>query len=107
MTILVVAATSHTLSLTPRTPVQDLANNSTELALLESQLIFHHTSLKDVAAEFNRYNAEKVVVADAEARGITINGTFATSDTKAFAQLAQAVLGLRVEDHGNQIVISH
>ncbi len=98
-----VVATSHTLSLT-RTPVQDLASN---LSWREGKLVFHHTSLNDVAAEFNRYNAEKVVVVDADARGITINGTFATSDTKAFAQLAQAVLGLRVEDHGNQIVISH
>ncbi len=86
-----------------REPVADIA---TGLSWREGKLVFHHTLLVDAAAEFNRYNSEKLVVASAAAGQITINGTFPTNDVHAFSRLAHAVLGLRVEDRGTTIVIS-
>lgn len=86
-----------------REPVADIING---LSWRDGKLVFHHTPLVDAASEFNRYNSEKLVVANAAAGQITINGTFPTNDVHAFSRLAHAALGLRVEDHGQTIVIS-
>jgi transmembrane sensor len=86
-----------------RAPLAEIVN---ELSWRRGKLVFHHTSLADAAAEFNRYNSEKLVIADAAASEITINGTFPTNDVHAFSRLAHAVLGLRVEDRGQAILIS-
>jgi len=99
----VAVAEASKLSLT-RVPVPELA---TRLSWRSGKLMFHHTPLAQVAAEFNRYNSQKVIVSDEQARTLTINGTFATNDVHAFARIAQSVLGLRVEDQGQEIVISH
>lgn len=69
-------------------------------------LIFENVTLAEAAAEFNRYNAEKVVVVGKDVEHLTIGGKFAQSDVPAFAELAQHVLGLRVEDRGGVTVIS-
>ncbi len=86
-----------------RAPLADILNG---LSWREGKLVFYHTPLADAAAEFNRYNRAKLVVASAAAGEITINGTFPANDVHAFSRLAHAVLGLRVEDRGQAIVIS-
>ncbi len=60
-------------------------------------LIFRYTTLADAAAEFNRYNSNKLVIADASVGRMKIVGTFATNNVAAFADIAQDILGLRVE----------
>lgn len=77
-----------------------------ELAWRRGLLIFNHTTLADAAAEFNRYNATKVVIADPATASITIGGTFATGNVAGFVQLARNLLGLRAQSHGNEILIS-
>jgi transmembrane sensor len=69
-------------------------------------IVFKHTTLAEAAAEFNRYNTKKVVIADGEAAKLTINGTFQTGDIAAFADAAHAVFGLHVISRGNSTVIS-
>jgi transmembrane sensor len=69
-------------------------------------LVFDHTSLADAAAEFNRYSTTKITIADPKTANLTIDGTFPSNNSRAFMRLAQAVLGLKVEDHGNEVVIS-
>jgi transmembrane sensor len=69
-------------------------------------LVFDHTSLAEVAAEFNRYSTTKIVIADPKTASLTIDGTFPSNNSRAFMRLAQAVLGLSVEDRGGEIVIS-
>ncbi len=86
-----------------RAPLAEIVN---ALSWRQGMLVFHHTSLADAAAEFNRYNRETLVIADAAASEITINGTFPVNGVYAFSRLAHAVLGLRVEDRGQAIVIS-
>lgn len=86
-----------------RAPLADILNG---LSWRQGKLVFHHTPLANAATEFNRYNREKLIVASAAAGEITINGTFPTNDVHAFSRLAHAVLGLRVEDRGQAIVIS-
>jgi len=69
-------------------------------------LVFDHTTLADVAAEFNRYSTTKIVIADPKTASLTIDGTFPSNNSRAFMRLAQAVLGLSVDDRGGEIVIS-
>jgi transmembrane sensor len=69
-------------------------------------LVFDHTTLAEVAAEFNRYSTTKIVIADPNTAALTIDGTFPSNNSRAFMRLAQAVLGLTVDDRGGEIVIS-
>jgi transmembrane sensor len=97
-----VLATANKVSLTRKPPRELFA----ELGWRRGLLVFQHTTLGEAANEFNRYNAEKLVVADTKASALQINGTFRATDVEAFTSAAQAVFGLRVENRGGEIVIS-
>jgi len=82
------------------------AQTSRELGWRRGMLFFDNTSLAAAAAEFNRYNAKKIVVADAGAGRRMIGANFATNNIELFARMARAVLGLHVQDGSDAIVIS-
>ena len=69
-------------------------------------LVFDDTPLADAAAELNRYNSKKVVIADSAVEKIGIGGTFATNNIAGFAHIAQNILHLHVETRGDEIVIA-
>lgn len=69
-------------------------------------LIFYHTPLADAAREFNRYNRQKLIIADDDTARRRINGTFLANNAEVFGHVAQAVLGLHVEKQNDRIVIS-
>ncbi len=69
-------------------------------------LIFDHTTLAEAAREFNRYSGRKLVIPDRRTAQLTIDGTFPSNNAQAFTRLAQAVLGLKIEDRGNEVIIS-
>jgi len=69
-------------------------------------LVFDHTTLADAAAEFNRYNRRKLIVADSVASRLTVDGTFPTTNAEAFIDVAQEVFGLRIEKRSDETVIS-
>ncbi len=69
-------------------------------------LIFDHTTLAEAADEVNRYNKKKLVIADAEAGRFMIGGTFPTNGVDTIAAAAKDFFGLRVEDRGDEILIS-
>jgi transmembrane sensor len=79
---------------------------SDELGWRRGVLVFNHTTLAEAAAEFNRYNREKLAVFDPAVAHVTIGGTFQMDNIKDFVDLAQTVLGLRVEKRGDETVIS-
>ncbi len=93
---------SHSMSIVPRSQ-QEL---KTVQAWRQGELIFDHTTLAHAVAEFNRYNRVKLVIADRAAAEHQFGGTFPTNDLDDFTKLAQTVLGLHVENRGNEIVIS-
>jgi transmembrane sensor len=68
-------------------------------------LVFHHTMLAEAAAEFNRYNDYKVIVADSSLGRLEINGKFRTTDVGMFADVAADVLGLHVKNRGDYTLI--
>jgi transmembrane sensor len=97
----VVVATATKVSLTKK-PSRALAES---LGWQRGLLIFDNTTLADAAAEFNRYNGEKLIVAKSAAH-LPVVGTFRSNDVEAFARVTKEVFGLRFERHGAQIVIA-
>jgi len=98
----VVVATAEKVTITKK-PERKLAN---ELAWRQGLLVFNYATLADAAAEFNRYNAKKLVVADPAAARLTVMGKFPANNVALFGQVAKAVLSVHVEDRGTEIVIS-
>lgn len=77
-----------------------------ELGWRNGMLILDDVTLADAVSEFNRYNAQKLVLADPETAKMHIGGTFRTSDVQLFARVVQDVLGLHVQSQGESTVIS-
>lgn len=70
------------------------------------QVILDDTPLQAAAAEMNRYSQTKLVVEDAEAGALLINGLFQAGDSTHFANAVAQAYGLTVIQRGNKIVIS-
>jgi len=81
------------------------AQLANELAWRRGVLVFKHTRLADAAAEFNRYNREKLIIADSAAANRMIGATFPINDVERFARVARDVLGLSVTYRGKDIMI--
>ncbi len=99
----VVTASGNAMNETKK-PLRQLLR---QLSWRRGLLVFDNTTLAQAAAEFNRYNREKLIVEGAAAARLTIGGTFPAEDVSAFTDVAQDVLGLTVKRHGGEIVISH
>jgi transmembrane sensor len=98
----VVVATASSMSITKES-APELSNN---LGWRRGVLVFKHTTLADAAAELNRYNEQKVIIADSAVARLTIDGTFPLNGISLFALSAQKVFELRVEKQGSETVIS-
>ncbi len=68
-------------------------------------LAFRDVPLDEVAAEFNRYNARKLVVADAEAGALRIGGSFRWDNEEGFVRLLEAGFPVRAEIGADRIVL--
>jgi transmembrane sensor len=77
-----------------------------QLAWRRGVLVFNNAALADVAAEFNRYNRQKIIIADRAVGRRTINGAFQANDLEAMTNIAREVFGLRVERRNDEILIS-
>lgn len=76
-----------------------------EVSWRRGVLTFKYTPLADAVAELNRYNRQKLVVADPALAHTTIYGIFPTDDVEAFVDVVKHVLGLHVARHNGNIVI--
>ena len=97
-----VVATANSVSV-QKMPLRALTN---ELVWRRDMLIFDHTTLADAAREINRYNRRKLVIADPAVASLTIGGTFPKNDIGAITSAARELFKLRVEEHGDEILIS-
>jgi transmembrane sensor len=98
----IAVATEQSIVVT-RKPSQILADR---LGWRRGVLVFDHTTLDDAVADFNRYSRQKLVVADSGVARLTIDGTFPTNDVELFARVARDILGLRIENRKEEIVIA-
>ncbi len=86
-----------------RKPAHELSD---ELGWRRGVLIFSHASLAEAAAEFNRYNTVKIIIADEKEGRRIIGATLPVHGVEAFAEVAHEVFGLHTEKRGDAIVIS-
>jgi transmembrane sensor len=84
-------------------PADTLQN---ELGWRRGILIFKYTTLADAAAEFNRYNTQKIVIADADAAKLKIIGSFPTKDVEMFVRASRQLFNLHIDHRRNEIVLA-
>jgi len=84
-------------------PVAEMA---TELGWRRGVLTFNHTTLAEAVAQFNRYNRQKLVIADSSIAKLEIGGTFPADDVTLFGRAAKNALGLNVKNRDGNIVLS-
>lgn len=70
-------------------------------------LAFRDTTLAEAAAEFNRYNARKIVIADDVAGALRVGGSFRWSNAEGFVRLLEQGFPVRAEyAHGHILLHS-
>ncbi len=90
----------------PRIGAVSAGEINRRLAWTDGRIILAGQTLGEAAAEFNRYNDRKLVVAP-EAAGARVGGVFRTSEVEAFARTAAPSLGLTVRvEPGGDIVMA-
>jgi len=73
---------------------------SRKLSWTEGRLWFEGASLKDVVAEFNRYNRRQMVIADPTIEDMKIGGGFEATDPESFVAALESALGVRAFPSG-------
>jgi transmembrane sensor len=69
-------------------------------------ITFHDTPLASAVAEFNRYNAGKIVIGDASIGALLIGGNFKWSNSEAFVRLLEQAFPIRASRNGDTIVLT-
>jgi len=68
-------------------------------------VVLHDTPIAEAAAEFNRYNTKKIMIADPSIGDIRIGGNFRSTSTDAFVRLLANGFPIRVEERDQEIVL--
>lgn len=76
------------------------------LSWREGFLAFHDTSLAAAAAEFNRYNARKIVIGAPSVGALRVGGSFRWSNAEAFVRLLEQGFPVRAE-YGDKAIVLH
>jgi transmembrane sensor len=81
----------------PQMQVQKVAEADVDrkLSWTEGRLWFERQTLKDVVAEFNRYNRRQMVIADPAIENLRIGGGFEATDPESFIAALEKTLGVR------------
>lgn len=69
------------------------------------RLIFDNDTLDNAVAQINRYDRRKIVLKDPAVRGYRVSGSYATGNTRLFAQSISQLLGIRLEETAGQILM--
>ncbi len=77
-----------------------------QLAWRRGVLVFRDVTLAQAAAEFNRYNQQKVVIGDAATAQLRVGGNFRTIDVDAFVRLLEQGYPVQTEERKGEIVVS-
>jgi transmembrane sensor len=80
-----------------RVRVQKVAEETVERKLLwtEGRIWFERETLKNVVAEFNRYNRRQMVISDPEIENIRIGGGFDATDPESFIAALERTVNVR------------
>lgn len=69
-------------------------------------LVLHDMTLADAAAEFNRYNARKIVIRDPLVGALHISGSFRATNAEAFVRLLERGYPLHAETEDADIILT-
>ena len=105
--VLIQTDLSVTRSVSPSVQVQTVNREEMGrlLAWQDKRLEFGPTPLRDIVAEFNRYNRQQLVVANDETGALSVGGTFSAKDPDTFVHLLQSSFGISSEKRGRQTVL--
>jgi len=98
----VVEASADSIALT-KEPLTALKHQT---AWQRGVLMFDGTTLADAAKELNRYNTEKLIIADDVVGRLRFDATIPTDGVQVFARVTRQVFGLHVESRRGEVVIS-
>jgi transmembrane sensor len=88
-------------------PAQPIAVDAQHVtAWLHRQIVFDHTPLEKVAAEFNRYALKPIEIVTPGLRKLEISGTFNTDDPSSFIAFLRSLDSVRVEETATQFRVS-
>jgi transmembrane sensor len=74
------------------------------LAWRSGMIDLNGRSLADAAAEFNRYNARQIIIADPEIAREELSGLFNINDPEGFARTVEASLGVKVDSSASALI---
>ncbi|HET7561410.1 MAG TPA: FecR domain-containing protein [Rhodanobacteraceae bacterium] len=76
------------------------------LSWRDGYVVFRQTPLAEAIAEFNRYNEQKILLADPSLGQLRIGGNFHLANSSAFVRLIQQVFPIRAEARAGDVVLS-
>ena len=68
-------------------------------------LVFRDARLENAVAEFNRYNARKILIADPALKDLRVAGSFKATSTDAFVHLLEQAFPLRVVEREDSLIL--
>lgn len=74
-------------------------------AWTRGRIIFDDTSLRDAAAEFNRYGTPRILIDGDSAASLRVGGVFAVHDPRSFALAMANAYHLRIRDSNGEIIL--
>ncbi|MBL8265617.1 FecR family protein [Steroidobacter sp.] len=97
-----IARSDHQSVLVQKKPLSDVTQY---LSWRTGFLVFQGTPLSDAAAEFNRYNDDKIVIGNSTLAGMKIDGNFRSNNVDAFVRLLGQNFPVVVERRGRDIYL--
>jgi transmembrane sensor len=89
----------------PATPAAAPIDITRNLAWREGQIVLDGEAFSTAAAEFNRYNDRKIVIADGAMADEKLVGWFRTNEPESFARAAASSFGGKVTVRGEVILV--
>lgn len=77
-----------------------------ELAWRNGMLAFNGTTLASAAEQFNRYNRKQLVLGDADASALLVDGSYQARAVEAFARMLERAYGLDLRTTPSQVILS-
>ncbi|OYU72637.1 MAG: hypothetical protein CFE45_39530 [Burkholderiales bacterium PBB5] len=92
---------------TPIVRVDEVTPAQVERALAWQalRLEFQEMPLRDVVAEFNRYNRRQLLVRDPATAAVLVGGNFRADNAEAFVRLLGASFGIVARAEGDDLVL--
>lgn len=76
-------------------------------AWTQRRLVFDAVALREVAAEFNRYNSRPMVLDGAQVENLVIIGVFSSTDPASLLRFLRSQPGIDVVEEDDRILITH